>query len=160
MKLGSEILKSTVQQLSDDNFHFYKSLVLTGDLAFQRTHFRISLPNIPRIYNHDASTDDNGDLPLQHQPSNKGRKRVIFHNDKPPCSTSAYDSYLNTSQQELLRLHETYAHADMREIQQQIKNCSNLPNTKMSFMLGKQREETIAQTALRIHHTRCSSPRV
>jgi hypothetical protein len=58
-----------------------------------------------------------------HQPSNKGRKRVIFHNDKPPCSTAAYHSNLNTSQQELLRLHETYAHADMREKQQQIKNC-------------------------------------
>jgi hypothetical protein len=56
-----------------------------------------------------------------HQPSNKGRKRVIFHNDKPPCSPAAYHSNLNTSQQELLRLHETYAHADMREIQHQIK---------------------------------------
>jgi hypothetical protein len=52
-----------------------------------------------------------------HQPSNKGRKRVIFHNDKPPCPTATYHSNLNTSQQELLRLHETYAHADMREIQ-------------------------------------------
>jgi hypothetical protein len=58
-----------------------------------------------------------------HQPSNKGRKRVIFHNDKPPCPTTTYHSNLNTSQQELLRLHETYAHSDMREIQQQIKNC-------------------------------------
>jgi hypothetical protein len=48
-----------------------------------------------------------------HQPSNKGHKRVIFHNDKPPCSTAAYHSNLNTSQQELLRLNETYAHADM-----------------------------------------------
>jgi hypothetical protein len=58
-----------------------------------------------------------------HQPSNKGRKRVIFHNDKPPCPTETYHSNLNTSQQELLRLHETYAHADMREIQQKIKDC-------------------------------------
>jgi hypothetical protein len=49
-----------------------------------------------------------------HQPSNKGRKRVIFHNDKPPCSTSAYHSNLNISQQELLRLHKTYAHTDIR----------------------------------------------
>jgi hypothetical protein len=39
MKLGSRILKSTVQQLLDKNFHFYNSLVLTDDLAFQRTHF-------------------------------------------------------------------------------------------------------------------------
>jgi hypothetical protein len=57
------------------------------------------------------------------QPSNKGRKRVIFHDDKPQCSPAAYHSNLNTSQQEILRLHETYAHADMPEIQQQIKNC-------------------------------------
>jgi hypothetical protein len=39
MKLGSGIFKSTVQQLSDENFHFLNSLVLTDDLAFQRTHF-------------------------------------------------------------------------------------------------------------------------
>jgi hypothetical protein len=44
MKLGNGILKSTVQQLSDENFHFYNSLVLTYDLAFQRTHFRITPP--------------------------------------------------------------------------------------------------------------------
>jgi hypothetical protein len=67
MKLGNGILKSTVQQLSDENFHFYNSLVLTDDLAFQRTHSRITPPNIPRIYNHDASTDDKEDLPLQHR---------------------------------------------------------------------------------------------
>jgi hypothetical protein len=288
------MLKSSVQRLSDENFHFYNSLVLTDDLAFQRTHFRITPPNIPRIYNHDTATDNNDDLPLQHrsnlqnhklmkiailiatnictketsheiidsgascrgtpyikdfihqptpiqnttlkgiaggltalgrgtvqlkihqekkeniifvidnviyapdcpirlispqqlhrqskakghenscftteettatlyhggytfacdyhprtkiptlnciadsktqniqiaapstftqQPSNKGRKRVIFHDDKPQCSTAAYHYNLNTSQQELLRLHETYAHADIQEIQQQIKNC-------------------------------------
>jgi hypothetical protein len=57
------------------------------------------------------------------QPTNKGRKRVICHDDRPQCSTAAYHSNLNTSQQELLRLHETYEHADMHEIQQQIKNC-------------------------------------
>jgi hypothetical protein len=67
MKLGSVILKSTVQHLSDDNFHLYNSLVLTDDLAFQQTHFRITPPNIPRIYNHDTATDDNDDLPLQHR---------------------------------------------------------------------------------------------
>jgi hypothetical protein len=68
MKLGSGILKTSIQHLSDENFHyFYSSLVLTDDLAFQRTHFRITPPNIPRIYNHDTASDDNDDLPLQHQ---------------------------------------------------------------------------------------------
>jgi hypothetical protein len=62
-------------------------------------------------------------LTLAQQPSNKGHKRVIFHDDKQQYSPAAYHSNLNTSQQELLRLRETYAHADMREIQQQIKNC-------------------------------------
>jgi hypothetical protein len=60
---------------------------------------------------------------LAQQPSNKGRKRVIFNDANPQYTPAAYNSNLNTSQQELLRLHETYAHADMREIQQQIKNC-------------------------------------
>jgi hypothetical protein len=60
---------------------------------------------------------------LSHQPSNKGRKRVIFHDDNQQYTPAAYHSNLNTSQQDLLRFHETYAHTDMREIQQQIKNC-------------------------------------
>jgi hypothetical protein len=67
MKLGSRILKTSIQHLLDDNFHFYNYLVLTDDLAFQRTHFRITPPNIPRIYNHDTASDDNDDLPLQHR---------------------------------------------------------------------------------------------
>jgi hypothetical protein len=67
MKLGSGILKTSIQNLSDENFHFYNSLVLTDDLTFQWTHFCITPPNIPRIYNHDTASDDNDDLPLQHQ---------------------------------------------------------------------------------------------
>jgi hypothetical protein len=67
MNLGSVILKTSIQHLSDENFHFYNSLVLTDDLVFQRTHFRITPPNIPRIYNHDTASDDNDDLPLQHR---------------------------------------------------------------------------------------------
>jgi hypothetical protein len=60
---------------------------------------------------------------LAQQASNKGRKRVIFNDANQQYTPAAYNSNLNTSQQELLRLHETYAHAVMREIQQQIKNC-------------------------------------
>jgi hypothetical protein len=67
MNLGSEILKTSIQNLLDENFHFYNSLVLTDDLAFKWTHFRITPPNIPRIYNHDKASDDNDDLPLQHR---------------------------------------------------------------------------------------------
>jgi hypothetical protein len=67
MKLGSGILKTSIQNLKDENFHFYNSLVLTDDLAFQRTHFRTTPPNIPRMYQHDAASDENDDLPLQHR---------------------------------------------------------------------------------------------
>jgi hypothetical protein len=74
MKLGSGILKSSVQDLSDENFHFYNSLVLTDDLTFQRIHFQITPPYIPRIYNHDTATDDNEDLPLQHQSNLQNQK--------------------------------------------------------------------------------------
>jgi hypothetical protein len=60
---------------------------------------------------------------LAQQSSNKGRKRVIFHEPDQATTPAAYTLNLNTYQQELLRLHETYAHKDMKEIQQQIKNC-------------------------------------
>jgi hypothetical protein len=67
MKVGSSILKTSIQNLSDENFHFYNSLVLTDDLAFQRTHFRITPPNIPHLYQHDAAPDEQDDLTLQNR---------------------------------------------------------------------------------------------
>jgi hypothetical protein len=60
---------------------------------------------------------------LAPQPSNKGRKRIVFREDDQATTPTAYNSNLNTSQQELLRLHEMYEHADIIEIQHQIKNC-------------------------------------
>jgi hypothetical protein len=287
-------MKTSIQILSDKNLHFYNSLVLKDDLAFQQTHFRITPHNIPHLYQHDAASDDNNDLPLQnrsnlqnnellkiailiatnvctketshaiidsgasccvtqyiehviHQPtpiqnttlkgiaggltalgrgtvqlkahqenkeniiliidnviyapecsirlislqqlhrqskargqenscftteettatlfhggdtfncayhpktkiptlscitdskiqttripvtstlaqhpSNKGNKCVIFHEPDQATTPAAYNSNLNTSEQERLRLHETYARTDMKKIQQQIKNC-------------------------------------
>jgi hypothetical protein len=74
MKLGNGILKTFVQELSDENFHFYNSLVLTDDLALQRTHFRITLPNIPRIYQHDTISDSTDDLPLQNQSTSQNNE--------------------------------------------------------------------------------------
>jgi hypothetical protein len=52
MKLGYGILKTLIQTLKYKNFHFNDSLVLTDDLTFQRTHFRTTPPNIPRLYHH------------------------------------------------------------------------------------------------------------
>jgi hypothetical protein len=69
---------------------------------------------------------------LAQQPSNKGRKRVIFLEPDHTITPAAYASNLNTSQQELLRLHETDTHTDMKEIQQKIKNCEIKANRRVS----------------------------
>jgi hypothetical protein len=88
MKLGSGILKTSIQHLSDENFHFYNSLVLTDDIAFQRTHFQITPPNIPRIYNHDTASDDNDDLPLQHRSNLQNHE--LLKNSNPHCNKHMY----------------------------------------------------------------------
>jgi hypothetical protein len=51
---------------------------------------------------------------LAQQPSNKGRKRVIFCEPDQATTPAAYTSNLNTSQQKLLRLNETYAQTYMK----------------------------------------------
>jgi hypothetical protein len=58
---------------------------------------------------------------LAQQPINKGRERVIFRKPEHATTPAAYTLNLNTSQQELLCLHEKYAHVDMKEIQHQKK---------------------------------------
>jgi hypothetical protein len=52
------------------------------------------------------------------QPSYKGRKRVIINEINNTTEPTAYLTNLNTAQQEILRLHETYAYAAVKEIQQ------------------------------------------
>jgi hypothetical protein len=74
MKLGNGILKTSIQELSDESFHFYNSLVLTDDLAFQRKHFRITPPNIPRIYRHDTKSASTDDLPLQNRSTSQNNE--------------------------------------------------------------------------------------
>jgi hypothetical protein len=69
---------------------------------------------------------------LAQQPSNKGRKRVIFRKPDHATTPEAYASNLNIYQQEPLCLHETYAHAEMKEIQQKIKNCEIKANRQIS----------------------------
>jgi hypothetical protein len=56
----------------------------------------------------------------------------LFHYTHQITTPTAYNSNLNTAQQELLRLHETYTHADMKEIQQQIKNCDLKANRQVA----------------------------
>jgi hypothetical protein len=70
---------------------------------------------------------------MAQQPHHKGRKRVIFHENHQTTTPTVYNSNLNTAQQELLRLHETYAHADMKETQHQIKNCDLKANRQVAL---------------------------
>jgi hypothetical protein len=65
MKLGSGILKHSIQNSKDENFHFYNLLIRTDGLTFQRAHFRTTPLKIPRLYQHDMASDDHGGLPLQ-----------------------------------------------------------------------------------------------
>jgi hypothetical protein len=74
MKLGNGVLKTSVQELLNENFHSYNSLVLTDDLAFQRTHFHITPPNIPRINQHDTISDSTDDLPLQNRSTSQNNE--------------------------------------------------------------------------------------
>jgi hypothetical protein len=67
MKLGSGILKDSIQNSKDEDFYFYNLLVLADGLAFQRTHFRTRTSNNPRLYQHDVASDDHKDLPLQNR---------------------------------------------------------------------------------------------
>jgi hypothetical protein len=76
MKLGSGILKHSIQDSKDENFHFYNSLVLTDKLAFQRTHFKKRPPDIPRLYQHDTVSDDHESLPL-HNRSNDQNNELL-----------------------------------------------------------------------------------
>jgi hypothetical protein len=70
---------------------------------------------------------------MAQQPNHKGRKIVIFTENHQITAPAAYNSNINTAQQELLHFHETYAHAAMKEIQQQIKNCDLKANIQIAI---------------------------
>jgi hypothetical protein len=95
----------------------------TGDIhSHVRIILRQKMPTLSCITdNKTRTTHIPVALNLEQQPSNKGRKRVIFREPDQSTTPVAYTLNLNTSQQERLRLHEIYAHADMKEIQQRTK---------------------------------------
>jgi hypothetical protein len=98
MKLGNGILKTSIQELSYENFHFYNSLVLTDDLAFQRTHFRITPPNIPRIYQHDTISDSTDDLPLQNRATSQNNEllKIAIMIATNACSTETSHAIIDS----------------------------------------------------------------
>jgi hypothetical protein len=71
-----------------------------GDTFTCDYHPKTKIPTLNCITDNKTQKIQNAaPLTFAHQPSNKGRERVIFHNDKPPCPTATYHSNLNTSQQ-------------------------------------------------------------
>jgi hypothetical protein len=103
-----------------------------GDTLKCEYHPRTKTPTISCLPANTAPTQQITSTSMAQQPNHKGRKRVIFHKTQQITTPAAYNSDLNTAQQELLRLHETYAHADMKEIQQQIKNCDLKANRQVA----------------------------
>jgi hypothetical protein len=104
-----------------------------GDRFTCAYHPKTKIPTLSCIPDNKISTTHvQADSTLMKQPSNKGRKRIIFREPDHAITPAAYASNLNTSKQELLRLHEIYAHADMKEVQRQIKNCKIKANRQVA----------------------------
>jgi hypothetical protein len=85
-----------------------------GDTFTCAYHLKTKIPTLNCITDSETQkTQVPTTSTVAQQPSSKGCKHIIFHDDKQQSSPAANHSNLNTLQQELLRLHETYAHADM-----------------------------------------------
>jgi hypothetical protein len=91
-----------------------------GDTISCSYHPKTKIPTISCI---PLIKDNQITMPLKpsfsQQPSNKGHIHVEI---LEPKELAAYTSNLTTGQQELLHLHEIYAHADIQEIQYKIKH--------------------------------------
>jgi hypothetical protein len=98
MKSVNRILRTSIQELSDENFHFYNSLVLTDDLAFKRTHFRITPPNIPGIYQHATISDSTDDLPLQNRSTSQNTEllKIAIMIATNTCSTETSQAIIDS----------------------------------------------------------------
>jgi hypothetical protein len=95
-----------------------------GDTFTCAYHPKTKIPTIFCITNKtEKRTYTPSSTNLAQQPSYKKRKRVIVNETNNTTAPNAYISNLNTAQQELLRLHESYAHVNMKEIQQHMENC-------------------------------------
>jgi hypothetical protein len=103
-----------------------------GDTFKCEYHPKTKIPTSSCLTVKTAPTRHIQSTSIAKQPNHKGRKRVIFHDTHQITTQAAYSSNLNTAQQELVCLHETYAHADMKEIQQQIKNCDIKANRQVA----------------------------
>jgi hypothetical protein len=104
-----------------------------GDAFTCDYHAKTKIPTLGCItYNKKNTTYIQAASTLAQQPINKGRKRIIFHETDSATVPAAYVSNMNTSQQELLRLHGTYAHAEMKRIQHQIKNSKIKANRQVA----------------------------
>jgi hypothetical protein len=58
MKLCSGVLHQQCGKADNGHFHFYNSLVLTDDIAFQRKYFKKTPKVMPHNYIPDAINDN------------------------------------------------------------------------------------------------------
>jgi hypothetical protein len=96
-----------------------------GDTFICNYHPKTKIPTISYVtHKTNKTTHPSSGTHFAQQPSHKGRKRDIVNETNNTTEPTAYITNLNTAQQELLRLHETYAHVDMKEMQQHIKTVT------------------------------------
>jgi hypothetical protein len=66
MKLSSTVILRESAQAEHEQFHFYYSLVLTDDMAFQQKYFKKIPKGMPQIYIPDTINDsDDEEAPIQ-----------------------------------------------------------------------------------------------
>jgi hypothetical protein len=91
------------------------TLFHVGDAFTCAYHPKTKMPTLCCVTDKsDKRTYTTSSTNLAQQPSYKGRKQVIVNKTNNTTAPTAYITNLKTTQQELLRLHETYTHADMR----------------------------------------------
>jgi hypothetical protein len=78
-----------------------------GDTFKCEYHPRTKIPTISCLPADTAPAQQIPSTSMAQKPNHKGRKRVIFHENHQITPPTAYNSHLNTAQQELLRLNET-----------------------------------------------------
>jgi hypothetical protein len=97
-------------------------------------HQKTKIPTLSCVtHKTNKSTHTPSGTNFAQQPSYKGFKQVIVNETNNTTELTAYITNLNTTQQELLHLNETYAHPDMKEMQQHIKNCDIKANRQVTI---------------------------
>jgi hypothetical protein len=76
MKLCSNVLLQESADGENEHFHFYNSLVLPDDIAYQRKYFKKTPKGMPQIYMPDA-IDDNEKMKHQFNQEQSYKKTLL-----------------------------------------------------------------------------------